>query len=95
MIRLAKMTFWAEIKHDWSCGKNISRIHLLRWTKQESAWKVQPDGFRSDPRSVSFSGKRSSGLFWMHGTVCGCAQPPRNGVSQGGTGRMVSSSSSF
>ena len=31
----------------------------------------------------------------MLGTVCVCAQPPRNGMSQGGTGRTASSSSSF
>ena len=31
----------------------------------------------------------------MHGTVCVCAQPLRNGMSQGDTGRMASSSFSF
>ena len=40
-------------------------------------------------------GKRSCGLFWMRGIVCVCAHSPRNGMSQGGTGRMASSSSSF
>ena len=33
-------------------------------------------------------GKRSFGLFWIHGTACVCAQPPRNGMSQGGTGLL-------
>ena len=33
------------------------------------------------------------GLFWMLGTVCVYAQPLRSGTSQGGTGRVASSSS--
>ena len=40
MIRLAKRTFREEIERDWSCGKKISRIQLLRWTKHQSALKV-------------------------------------------------------
>ena len=39
--------------------------------------------------------ERSCGLFWMLGTLCVCAQPPRNGMSQGDTGRTAGSSSSF
>ena len=40
MIQLAKRTFREEIKHDWSCGKNMWRIQLLRWTQNQSALKV-------------------------------------------------------
>ena len=32
-----------EIKRDWSCGKSISRIHLLRWTRHSSALKVSTE----------------------------------------------------
>ena len=58
---------------------------------------LRPGGFRSDPRLMgqTFVGERSYGLFWMHGIVCVNAQLLRSGTSQGGTGRMASSSSSF
>ena len=33
MIWLAKLTFWEEIRRDWSCGNSTSKIQLLRWTE--------------------------------------------------------------
>ena len=49
-------------------------------------------GVRSDATVV---GSGPVAFSWTLGTVCGCAQPPRNGMSEGGTGRMVNSSFSF
>ena len=40
-------------------------------------------------------GKRSLGIFWLHGTVCVHAQPLHSGASQRGMGRMARSSFSF
>ena len=54
---------------------------LPKTLRLEALWKQGSNGQRWD-------GVRSdaTGLFWMHGTVCVCAQPPRDGMSQGDTG---------
>ena len=35
-----KDTVLGRRKSTWSCGKSTSKIHLLRWTKHVSAWKI-------------------------------------------------------
>ena len=61
---------------------------LPKALRLDALWKQGSNGQR-------WSGVRSdaTGLFWMLGTVCVCAQPPRDGMSQGDTGLMASSSS--
>ena len=71
---------WIEFEH------NPRAMQLIEYTLKEF-WDIFVDD--------RLCGKRSLGLFWMHGTVCVYAQPLRNGMSQGDTGRMASSSSSF
>ena len=75
-------------------GKSVLRPLLGGgcWYGRKVAMTGDRGGFRSDCYRC---GKRSFGFFWMLGTVCVYSQPPRNGMPQGGTGRMVSSSSSF
>ena len=43
MFRIAKRTFRGGAKRVWSCGKSISRVQLLRWTKRQSALKVSTE----------------------------------------------------
>ena len=73
------------------CGKSVLKLELARGFCGSKVAMIG-DSFRSDS---TFCGKRSFGLFWMHETVCVYAQPLRSGTSQGGTGRVASSSSSL
>ena len=63
-------------------------LHMMA---EENAWRSDSGSFASSGSSCEDNvgnGKRSLGLFWMLGTVCVYAQPGRNGMSQGDTGRM-------
>ena len=93
MIRLAKRTIREEIKRDWSCGKNISRIQLLRWTKHQNATKVSTEvGSRLCGSKAAMTCDRVvsdlllplweevCGFFWMLGIMCLYAQPLRSGI---------------
>ena len=67
MIRLAKRTFREEIKRDWSCGKNISRIQLLQALWKQGSNDQRSGGVRSDATVVG------RGLVAFSGCLGQCA----------------------